>query len=431
MSTFEPSNNGPSMPRPPRRAPAGSGGLRSIALGSSLLLLAAGAASGQLFTTDHGYVTDNTGAQMTSVSPHVFKDTSGNWVMISQGPDSWGCSGVNDKIGYYTNTNANPKSGWVKQSRIGNCDGPGDYRTHGVGSVVHDGNYNAPFYLSVDHGKVTQASVNPDTEKHYVYLWESDNGRNWRNETLILDSSALPNSTLRTSLFRISSRSYYGSTMKTMKVGMFFNIGASTRSDVSIGYGYIDITYPGPGQQSTYDVYILVEDGGNGTYVKLPPDRKLTQAPKFVIEGVNPNNTSPTAPNRIQPNHVLVTDYFPNVRGELIATRMYPSTQALCCPGSPNISWKSEIQFFDFVANSNGRLLTSAVPLSRDGDTVVASGFPNFCNPRSDYFGVYYPMVVPPEQWMSGPDYMFTNVDDTCDSQGWGPFKVRLLEYQP
>jgi hypothetical protein len=61
----------------------------------------------------------------------------------------------------------------------------------------------------------------------------------------------------------------------------------------------------------------------------------------------------------------------------------------------------------------------------------VASSFPGFCNPASDRTGVYYPMVVPPETWMSGPDYMFVNVDYLCDHNSWGPFKIRLLEYSP
>ena len=397
-----------------------------------IMIVTSSAAVAQSFTDDHGFVTDSTGATMLGPAPHVYKDTSGNWVMILQGffpNDTWGCTSTpHDKIGIYTNNYSDPSSGWVRGQRIGDCDPPGEYRTHGVGSVIFDTNYNAPFYLSVDHGILTVPGISPDTEKHYIYLWESDNGRDWRNETLILDSSNLAYRTLRSSMFRISSTHYYGSTQIDFKVGMFFNIGTEGRSDVSIGYAYIDITYPGPGQQSTYDVYVLVADG---TYQRLlAPNRKLTQRPLYVVQGSNPANPSPTAPNRINPNHVLVTDYYPTVVGELIATRMYDSSEALCCDEGG--SWKSEIQFFEFeVDRHSGELLSSSIPLPRDGDSVSDSSTPDFCNPRTDYFGVYYPMVVPPETWMTGPDYMFVNVDDTCDHEEWGPFKIRLLEYSP
>jgi hypothetical protein len=334
--------------------------------------------------------------------------------MILQGPDTWGCTtSRNDKIGVYTTTASIPSTGWQRGDRIGYCDYAGHYSTWGVGGVMTSVNSNAPYFLTVDRGIVTEPGVNPDTEKHFIFIWESDDGISWRNEHLLIDSSAVSpgRATLRSAPFRISSTSYYGSTRKTYLMGMFFNIGLNNRSDVNVGYAYVEIDYPGPGGTSTYQVYVLAEDD---TYHELPSDGKMDFLPKLIM--------TPEI-NRIIPNHSEVVEYYPGAMGVLWATKPILQSQSYGCCATAGTR-TSEIRTYDWYVDEYGQLTF----LDSVG-SLVAESLPDFCNPHADYHGVYYPMTYPPERWMSGTRYSFVDVDDTCDHTGWGPFKIRLLTY--
>ncbi|MEM1201904.1 MAG: hypothetical protein AAGN66_01595 [Acidobacteriota bacterium] len=362
--------------------------------------------------------------QIEGASPQIYQRTDGSWMMIlQQNGFFWGCNAGDDKLGVLT-TNANPPvGGWrfaegtAAASRIGNCDNNSTWGAGGVVSRTLSSGATGPYYLLVDRGIVPDPNANPDAEKHYIYVWESDDGRNWRDEKLLIDASAAGvfgngQLVLYSAPFVIS-QSFNKALPQAMRVGFFFSTAPDGNQNPisNIGYGYIDILNWGNGGPSTYNVKLLASDG---TYKTVPANGQV---------GFDIGMVLPLGANNRMVSYSEIVDRSTR-EGRLWVRRQYQTPGTFCCLTADPGNWVSRVDVYDFTWKTNGELdvLGSSSP--------VTENLPGFCNPREERYGVNFPAVWPPERTMNGQRLAFVNFDYSCNHQNWGPFRIRALKVQ-